>query len=481
MMKKAITITLMMILSFSLCACKKTEEEFITNETGDKAGAVNQETVAEEARESSNITSINWEALQQGVAEEARELPKNTSKKEKGISVKKGEEHPFGNKNFIYRKWKKGVMQISRKTGKRKIYKNKKLWELAYVTEDMLYYKSGGVKRMILYGVPIVKKSGSSIETTKLDFKNRKVILKERGWIEEVYVASDYILYHFRDDNSTLGDEEAEYTIKYTKKTGKKKYFKMQSITYDISYVKDDRFIFGCDNLDGYYCLDLHTNKMTHFAKKYYDITAKDLNAHAGFGEKFFYAADETKIMVYDMKNKKNQLYVSDKKIEKMCKKHAKNVKKGTYICYWLTDMFCYEGKLYIQVQLDWKKDKKYHMNYVMFSLDLKKGKKLSYEKEISKVLQKNSDDSTAWKYVYNPGKLLTIVDDMAILSFNDSRLKSGEQQIATYNMKTKKLKKVTSKYSGGYMVGYYLPYSDSLDPYYLVDEYMRYMPDYFE
>lgn len=391
--------------------------------------------------------------------------------------------HPFANENFIYRDKGKGIQQISKETGDIRYFANEatRFMNICYVTEQCIFYKYYEKKECMLCRLPIVKTySDYSGNIEELDFKNRAEVLREKGTIWDIYVTDEYILYHFRDDYGIMKNKYDCYAVKYNRETGEKKYFKLDSVGYEFSYVEGDCVILSCDNEDGYHCLDLKKDDMTHFDKK---LSTTTLNPSVGFDGRFYYANSDDSVKVYDMAEKTNRVFLNRKAITSVCKKVAGNVGKGwKYDASFLCDMFYYGDKMYLQVQLDLIRKKHFYMNYIMLSVDMKdENVRLKYEKELTNMMQrswfvkKNQKAAVWWKYAkywedeWNFGRFLTIVDDTAILILDDS-----PAQVASYDMKTGELKKISKD-----DMAYYLPYSDSDAPYYgELEDSMHYMPD---
>lgn len=452
---------------------ESTAEEGVSNETGNASDDEEREYFFreedkdedeedEEEEIENDVIDNTKKHKEKRVIDTATEMQKHLSSEEI--------RHSFSNEHFIYKKTRKGVLQISKETGEQRTFYQKKFWYLSYVTEHNLYYTSFRRNQTFLYCVPIVNTSTSTTNISeKPDFSKRKKIAQEKEYIWDVYVTKNYILY--------LADRRDVFAaVKYNKKTGHKKEFRFDSVCYEPMYAQNHKYIFCGINGEGYYCLDLKKDKLIHFS----DMWANDCDPCVGAKGFFYYSTNHTSnptIRVYDTVHNYDAHFLSFKKIRAYCKKIAKNKKDGKFKSCDLCDLFCYKETLYLQVQLNWRKGKKYHMNYVMFSIDLQnKEKELKYDEIITKLMQGNSYPKRAWRYVYNSGRILTIIDDTAFLVLNQKGRRI--QQIATYDMQTGKLENV-----GREQAGYYLPFSVSTEPYYFgVDEStMHFMPEYFE
>lgn len=394
---------------------------------------------------------------------------------ENGISGAAVVKHPFANDNYLYMNWMEGkfsddtevvegIIQLSKTTGRRKTIRMDGDFLLAYVTDTDIYYRRAEQNENVaLYRAPIVKGADGAEEP---DFSKKEKILKEDKGIGDVYVNEDYILYASYED----------YVVKYDRASGEKKKFNLESIAGCIIYTEGNTVILGSDNIDGYYYLDLEKNRMIHFAERIYSDSTQP---HAAAGEYFYFETQEG-ICRYNMKNNKIDLYLSSGEIEAVCKEIAERDKKGRYEESYVTEIFSYGKKLYIQTQIDCRAGGKYHMNYAMLCVDLDGDKKVVYDEKHTKVMQGNSAERAGYdKDVFNSGRFLTIVEDKAILILNEKG--KTKQQVAVYDMTTGELEKISKKDSS-----YYLPYSDSAEPFGCDDfeiskSYMRYMSDRYE
>lgn len=150
-------------------------------------------------------------------------------------------------------------------------------------------------------------------------------------------------------------------------------------------------------------------------------------------------------------------MFLSEEQISQACEKVVTN-KGGNFEWNGMHKLFCQGDRLYVELQLDWKKEKEYRMNYVIFSVDLQGETELDLERELMDYIEQKSSAVT-WKtkamkgcdrVVWNSGCCEYIVDGKVIFILN------SKNQVGCFDLADGTFQKVSNKDEN-----YYLPYYD--------------------
>lgn len=156
----------------------------------------------------------------------------------------------------------------------------------------------------------------------------------------------------------------------------------------------------------------------------------------------------------------KDELFVSKEQLYQVVRSAENLTKKQLDICG-ITDLFWVENRLYIQVQINWKQGKEYHMAYAMFSQSMEESI-LRYEKELTKSMRENRIEKEGTWIADNydgeelarkesvficPGKCIEMINGKAFLLCEDEKNTETElQAIVSYDLKNGKVSKMTRK-----------------------------------
>ena len=148
---------------------------------------------------------------------------------------------------------------------------------------------------------------------------------------------------------------------------------------------------------------------------------------------------------------------MTGKQLDSACEAYVKDL-GGKYQFSAIGEIFSYEDKFYVEMQVDWHKNNTYWMRYVTLCVDLKGKQKPYVAKDWMDFKKKNSQDETIHeevdgckKVMYNASSGINIVDGKVIMLLGDA------DDIACYDPVKNTGKIITEKNKE-----YYFPYYDT-------------------
>ena len=321
---------------------------------------------------------------------------------------------------------------------------------LLCVSDEGIYYckeDSSGKDAYGLWRMPIQKNEDGTDHLLKeneekLLVEKDGIIVDNRGYADDRYIV--YFTYE--------GD-----VVKYDFKTGKESRHKLQGNIASLEPVSGHNLIIA-NEYAGFYRWNLDSDTWELFAE---EKSACDVPA-ATNGDYYFYSRTSEgswgdEIWKYDIKTGKKSVFLSEEQISQACEKVVTN-KGGNFEWNGMHKLFCQGDRLYVELQLDWKKEKEYRMNYVIFSVDLQGETELDLERELMDYIEQKSSAVT-WKtkamkgcdrVVWNSGCCEYIVDGKVIFILN------SKNQVGCFDLADGTFQKVSNKDEN-----YYLPYYD--------------------
>lgn len=353
--------------------------------------------------------------------------------------------YPFANTKYFYRPLERepGFVQYSKTDiNKKSEFAIPDFMSLVAVTEERIYYT-----KMVMEGVSELWEMPIDVEHV-----GARKVLEEAGEIvgeATAYADERYILYV-----TDRGD-----VVKYEIETGRKvrrRQEKENNFTWIDMVEGNDAIV--ASMYDGMWHWDLETDEWERISKEvYYDSLHR-----VQVGSQLYYAKGDKKdnceeIRVYDVRTREKECAISHKQLKKACKELVKE-QKGTFEKYFVDRLFSMGDKIYIQVQVDWKTEKIYRMQYMIFSANIKGEMELQPEAGLMWCIRNNSDE-TATTYMKNQdmeiwdcGHCICIVDGKAIVVLNTMDERPCE--VGCYNLKTGSFRRLTRRDAD-----YYLPY----------------------
>ena len=377
----------------------------------------------------------------------------------KSVGSEKEQKHPFANKSNFYREVFAslsslasgdeegepiGIVQYVKKdVRKRKRIEIKGFEHLLYVTEEGVYYTredSSSDEAYGLWRMPIRKGTdGNDI----LDESGAEKILVEEEHISEgeaIYVDSRYIVY--------MTDEHA---VKYDRKNKTKTRHKLvYNDMSRIDMVNKRELVIAVEH--SFYHWDLEDHEWTLVWKGKRD----SLRGTASLDNYFFYScqteAGKEELRMYDLESRENRTFLADADISQACEAVIRE-KQGKIIDTYVYRLFCQNGKMYVEVQVDWEKSSEvsnYRMNYLLFDVDLAGTPELQLNKVMMECIEKWSvEDSIDYgeeysEYIWNAGRCYAMVDGKAIFVMN-RKGKRNRNLIYCYDLSSGNCRQVTT------------------------------------
>lgn len=321
---------------------------------------------------------------------------------------------------------------------------------LLCVSDEGIYYckeDPSGRDADGLWRMPI-RKNGDG--TDHLQKENEEKLLVEKDGI--ITDSRGYV-----DDRCIVFFTYEGEAVKYDRKTGKESRHKLEGNIASLEPVSGNNLIIS--NLyGGLYRWNLDTDEWVVFAK---DENAYNEQA-ATNGDFYFYSqtSEESggkEIRVYNVKTGEDSKFLSEKQIDEACEKVAKG-KGGSLEWNNMYKMFCQGDKLYVELQLDWTKEKAYRMDYVIFGVNLQGEAKLSLEKDLMDCIEQKSNAATLKteamkgcdRVVWNSGCCEYMVEGKAIFILN------SKDQVGCFDLAAGAFRQVDQEDEN-----YYLPYYD--------------------
>ncbi len=355
---------------------------------------------------------------------------------------------------------------------KREVIKVDGFRGLLCVSEEAVYYckeDSSGEHAYGVWRMPIQKNEDGTDRLQKE--KEEKILVEKDGIITDEnrgYTDDRYLVYFTYEGEA----------VKYNLKTGKQSRHKLEGNIASLEPVNGNNLIIA--NLyGGLSRWNLDTDE--------WDLFAKDENAYdepaATNGETYFYSkSEEDEVRRYDVKSGEEKRFLSEKQLSSACETFVTE-QGGTFEWCFLSELFCQGDKLYLELQVDWTKEKAYRMNYVIFSVDLRGETRLRPEKGMMDCIQKNSTWQTletnkmkgCKKVVWNSGYCLYIIDGKAIFVMDHDKL------TGCYDMASGKFEWVSGDDEMYYLPYYDLNASEAYPDWMMEDNSMNFIPEELE
>lgn len=396
------------------------------------------------------------------------------------IKLESSQKHFFANKTSYFMEIRDeegngiGFDQMVRTGGERTEFRPERFITLLGVTDEGVYYakqKEGDADLYTaqLYRMPFGKgKSGR----TKLEKDKEELILEEPdGFMQDAaaYIDSRYIVYQ----------PYMECVIKYDRDTKEKTELQTGSSTYSIVAAGEKTLVFAdlANNDEFLYRLDLESDELERVWEDKENLLDDAMAAHSGY--LFCVRGDD--IWAYDIEKNKKEMLASKKQILSACDQASDLTGGQMPEEAYVENLFCYNGQLYVQLQLDWTTGKVERMGYAMFRMDLSKDERaLEYEITLSVCMSTRSAEHThaiMSNVKWNSGRCHDIIETgKVILVLN--RIETVEQRLASYDMRSREFKLISEEDRE-----YFIPYMDSKkafgnDDFELKESYMKLMPD---
>ena len=396
------------------------------------------------------------------------------------IELEKEQDHFYANKTSYFMEIKDvggnviGFDQLVKNSGDRNAIRPDFFITLLGVTDEGVYYAkkvedTQNSYAAALYRIPFKKgKSGK----TKLDKGKEEVILEEpNGFVPDkaAYIDSHYIVYQ----------PYMECVIKYDRKTKEKTELPTLSSTNSIVAAGEDVLIIAdpANNDEFLYRLDLDSGEWEEIWVDDENLLEGVMTAHSGY--LFCVRGDD--VWAYDIKKKKREKLASRKQLLRACEQ-AVDVTGGEKPKeVYVEKLFCYNGKLYTQLQINWESGVDQRMGYAMFHMDFsEKKRQLEYDVSLSICMSSRSAESVhavTPTIKWNSGRCHDIIEDGRVIMILNKN-EATEQQLAYYNLHSKEFRLISKEDKE-----YFIPYMDTKeafgkDDYELKESFMAVMPD---
>lgn len=396
------------------------------------------------------------------------------------IKLEKTQDHFYTNKTSYFMEIRDeeghgtGFDQLIKNGGDRNEFRPDHFYTLLGVTDEGVYYAkkvegSRNTYAAALYRVPFKKGKGGK---TKLDLEEEEMILEEpNGFVQDeaAYIDSHYIVYQ----------PYMECVIKYDRKTEEKTELPTRSNTNSIVAVGEDTLILAdlANNDEFLYRLDLNSGKWDEIWDDKENLLEDAMTAHSGY----LFCVRGDAVWAYDIKKKKREKLVSGKQLLSACGQAADITGGEKPKEVYVEKLFCYNDKLYMQLQMDWTSGKDQRMGYAMFHINFsEKERQLKYDVSLSVCMNSRSAEAVhavTPTIKWNSGRCHDITEGgKVILILN----KSGavRQQLAYYNLHSREFRLISKKDKE-----YFIPYMDvkeafGYDDFELEESFMALMPD---
>ncbi len=370
------------------------------------------------------------------------------------------EEHPFSNESNFYREYFSAsgsededeydypmgfVQYVKNDVSKRKQIKIKGFDQLHYVTDEGVYYTRENTSdgdKWELWRMPIRKSAdGDDI----LEEAGAEKVLTEKVYLlgdGTTYVDSRYIIWMTCESVVRYDRSSKTRTRHQLKEDGEAQ----------IRMINDSELVIAGE--DGFYQWNLETDEWNRFWK---DPDAVEMPS-VSWNNRFFYSYETPEedageeIRMYDLSDRTDQKFFTDKQIFHACEKVIEK-EQGKIIDYSVYKLFCQKGKLYVEVQVDWEKNKSdntYRMNYLIFDVDLTAEPELHLNEEMMKWIDNRSEEDSLEDmkeydtYIWNAGRCFFMSEGKAIFIMN-RKGRENSNMICCYDLSDGSCREVTS------------------------------------
>lgn len=357
------------------------------------------------------------------------------------------------------------VMYLKKDLSEKEKVKVEELLRLLCVTDEGIYYNK---RDNTLWRMPIGKnEKGTDVPKPE---EEEQILEEKDGIIADsgCYVDDSCIVYITYEGDA----------VKYDRKTGKKSSHRLEGNIASISYIGEGCLIVA-NMYSGYSHWDLTEDTWTKFFK---DMDAGE-DPVAVNGNFYFYAASDRtgggeEIRLYDAKKREDKVFVSGDQLDAACEAYVKR-RGGKYKSSYIWQIFSYEDKFYVEMQVDWSNNDTYQMEYVTLCAGVSQKAKLYVEQDWMDFKGKNSEDDMirekvdgCKKVIYNASSGIRMVDGKVIM------LLGNAEDIAYYDPVKKTGKIITKKDREYYLPYYDTSYEEAYPDWLLEDGGMNFIPE---
>lgn len=396
------------------------------------------------------------------------------------VEMKKEISHRYATDTNLYFLGDDFVLQTRLDGTNRKEIKVKYITGLLGINGGYLYYvteKNGDEEYMLdsyeIYRIPI-EKDGDGWDILKGD-RAELVVSDEGGAIDDVCgMNSRYIIYERM---------ESEQLVRYDIWTEEKTLLNMDDLRREgaWSYGVSESDLLAC-TWGGLFIYNMDRDvweKVSDSSETYQSETVA-YNENA-----FFYTTpndgdgkQSTEVRKCDLNNFNDEMFVGKKQLRQKVTE-AEGIKKNEIDVCGVSDLFLEGDRLYIQVQLNWRRKDQYHVRLLMFSQGAEETE-LRYEKELTECMKTygtprkgewgyehatDQKDESKWKVweenmEVNDGRCYGIVNGKAFVWIHDAKKKYG--RVGCYELATGEFRWLSKKDAEYYELCYDEPYDTS-------------------
>lgn len=450
--KKSISVLIMIVLFGLICtACGDNREEM-----GDASGG-----------------SVSGSSVDESSDDDA-----GTEKLK--IELEKSKSHFFANKTSYFMEMRNnkgnsiGFDQMLRTGGDRTEFRPERFITLLGVTDEGVYYAkqregASDPYDALLCRIPFEKGKGRK---TKLEPDKEELILEEEnGFVQgqAAYIDSHYIVY----------SPNTECVIKYDRDTKKKTELLTETSTYSFVAAGEKNLIFAdlSSNDEYLYRLDLGSDELEQVWEDEKNRMDDVMLSHSGY----LFCVRGEGIWAYDIDNDKKERLASRKQILNACGQLTDVTDGQTSEEAYVENLFCYNRRLYAQVQMNWSVGKEKKMGYVMFRMDLSGEERvLEYDISLSVCMRSRSAEQThaiTPNIKWNSGRCHDMTEEGKVILILSGQV-PGKQRLASYDLRSREFKVISQEDKE-----YFISYMDTKEAFgdkdfELNESFMKLMPD---
>lgn len=375
---------------------------------------------------------------------------------------RRADTYKYCTENYLYRKYKHGVIQCRLDGTEEKKVPVRKNWgneaDIIEIKDGWLYYSDSDWDNYaeVIARIPI-RTEADDTETLNVDAT--EALLKDED-DSNVYMKIDapYIIY--------MG----ERPIRYNWESGEKKVLAEQNMQQEefwrnswISVCSDkNAYISVFDR--GLYRLNWNTEELVKIGE--YPVSGDAITIFVGDRYLIYSPYKDGSIGIdiwmYDETEDRGECLVSEEQVAQMIQKE-KGLRLGEDIdlldC---TDLFYDNNRLYLQIQMNWWEDNKYHVECLMFSRELTADALPRYEKELTECISRTDTVKKEMWSGTHAGKEYPVyvkrsrcwqmAGGKAFFIFQD---KSGKKKLGCFDLSTGGFKIPAKNESEYYMIYY--------------------------
>ena len=363
-------------------------------------------------------------------------------------SQKEETPHRYCTDTNLYCDYVDCIVQTRLDGTKAKEIKLKNFAELLCIREGYLYYvteidgqDTAELESYEVCRVPVEKDADGwdVIETER----EEKVISAEDEKIDDVLGMNSQCIFYSVDDEVTDYSILIRYDIQSQKKV------RLDVISVDKGargYIVTDSYLLAC-TYGGFFMMGMEGTEWT----KVSDSDAPCVCETEAWDEKAFfyttpndgdYRQQSTAVRKCDLTELSDRVFISEKDLKEKVME-AEGVNEDEVDVCNVSELFIEENRLYIQIQLNWRREGTYHMGYLMLSQG-EEETELRYEKELTECMKTyGATRKGQWGYnttagnkikrivweddvLINDNCCLGIVNGKAFLWFHNAKKKYG-------------------------------------------------------